>query len=94
MLHIEFSYKYTQAEAREVFNGAGLRLIQRWTDSRRLHSIYLLEKPAFFFPSLAASHEISLKQDTRVNPYGLPSLDEWEQMWKCWDSVTVRSFSL
>ncbi|KAK4702985.1 L-histidine Nalpha-methyltransferase / hercynylcysteine S-oxide synthase, partial [Phenoliferia sp. Uapishka_3] len=84
MVRIEVSYKYTQLEALALFDAAGLRLVQQWTDSRRLHSIYLIEKPAFHFPLHA-----SLGVAPAINPYGLPSLHEWETMWKTWDTITL-----
>lgn len=84
MVRIEVSYKYTQVEALALFDAAGLRLVQQWTDSRRLHSIYLVEKPALHFPLHA-----SLAVAPAVNPYGLPSLQDWETMWTFWDTVTV-----
>ncbi|KAL8286340.1 hypothetical protein RQP46_004828 [Phenoliferia psychrophenolica] len=83
MVRIEVSYKYTHVEALALFNAAGLRLVQQWQDSRRLHSIYLIEKPAFHFPLHA-----SLTVAPAVNPYGLPTLQDWETMWKCWDTIT------
>lgn len=87
LLAIEVSYKYTQAEARVVFDVAGLRLVQQWTDSRQLHSLYLLEKTPFFFPSSAAL--LKTPSPIAANPYGVPSIAEWETMWKCWDAMTV-----
>ncbi|KAM0756260.1 hypothetical protein T439DRAFT_308725 [Meredithblackwellia eburnea MCA 4105] len=82
MVRIEVSYKYTHFEAQSLFDAAGLRLVQRWSDSRQLHSIYVVEKPKFYFPLRS-----SIPAGT--NPYGLPSLEEWETMWKCWDSITL-----
>lgn len=66
-------------------------MIQQWTDSRRLHSLYLIEKPSFYFPLV---QEITLSTPPKVkhNTYGVPSLAEWEQMWKYWDTLTVSSF--
>lgn len=87
MVRIEVSYKYTQLEAQELFDAAGLRLVQRWTDSRNLHSIYIVERPSFHFP---LHHSLA----PQTNPYGLPSLKEWETMWVCWDTITVRDFLL
>ncbi|KAI5481354.1 hypothetical protein MNV49_004976 [Pseudohyphozyma bogoriensis] len=88
MVAIEVSYKYSQVEALALFNRAGLRLVQQWTDSRRLHSIYLLEKPDFHFPLTR-----TLGTDASVNPYGAPSMEEWETMWKYWDNLTLGTIT-
>lgn len=89
-LAIEVSYKYTQAEARAMFHAAGFRLVQQWSDQRRLHSIYLLEQPAVMFKSNSPALE-AIGMDVPENPYGVPSLAEWKQMWKTWDMLTVRA---
>lgn len=85
---MEVSYKYTQPEARALFHAAGFRLVQRWSDSQRRHTVYLLEQPAVLFPSNSPLlKELGVQQP--ANPYGVPSLDEWAQMWKTWDILTV-----
>jgi hypothetical protein len=92
LIAIEVSYKFTQIEAQAVFDAAGLRLVQQWSDSRSLHSIYLLEKSTFNFESCLPLVEIP--KEVTKNPLGLPSLDEWEMLWKTWDAVTVSPVSL
>ncbi|GAA6059119.1 hypothetical protein JCM10212_003866 [Sporobolomyces blumeae] len=95
LLQIEVSYKYTPSEALALFHLSGLRLIQQWTDSSHRHSLYLVEKPGMFFPSQAAEHvllgdeaveqqEKEAKKD-KTNPYGLPSMNDWEEMFRAWD---------
>lgn len=90
LIHIEFSYKYNHTEVLELLNAAGLRLIQQWTDSRKLHSVYLVERPSFFFPSVVTLKKEAEANGTVFNPYGLPTLREWDNLWKCWDMVTTE----
>lgn len=68
--------------------------MQHWTDSSRSHYLYLVEKPRMWFPSTKASAAkmlgIELDEADKVNDYGVPSLTEWEDMWKAWDGLMVR----
>lgn len=47
-----------------------------------------------WFPSTKASAAkmlgIELDEADKVNDYGVPSLTEWEDMWKAWDGLMVR----
>ena len=94
LLAIEVSYKYLFSEAVALFHLAGFRLVQHWTDSSRSHYLYLVEKPRMWFPATKTSSAqmlgIELDEDERVNDYGVPSLSEWEGMWKAWDGLMVR----
>jgi len=86
LLQIEVSYKYTRAEALSLFHLAGLRLIQTWTDSSQRHSVYLVEKPFVFFPSLTAGQHLGIEDSTvGKNDCGVPALEEWEEMFRAWD---------
>ncbi|GAA5833679.1 hypothetical protein JCM11251_003203 [Rhodosporidiobolus azoricus] len=96
LLQIEVSYKYTFSEALALFHLSGLRLVQRWTDSSDAHSLYLVEKPKMWFPSGKASAKRMLgieekvgKEEEEENQYGLPRLEEWEEMWKAWDGLML-----
>ncbi|MCO5590102.1 hypothetical protein L7F22_044071 [Adiantum nelumboides] len=51
LIHTESSYKYNEREALDIFDYAGLRIINRWSDSKDRYDIYLVERPAFHFPS-------------------------------------------
>jgi len=91
LLQIEVSYKYTRGEALSLFHLAGLRLIQTWTDSSHRHSVYLVEKPFVFFPSLTAAKHLGIEQSTiEKNDCGVPALEEWEEMFRAWDWLMVR----
>ena len=43
-------------------------------------SVFVLEHAPFSFPSLRES----------ANPYGPPTRDEWQRLWKAWDLVTLE----
>lgn len=56
---------------------------------------YIIERPLFVFPPLSA---IKCLQATGSLPQALltgnvPSLEEWELLWKAWDSVTLQMIS-
>ncbi|GAA5944797.1 uncharacterized protein JCM15063_001669 [Sporobolomyces koalae] len=86
LLQIEVSYKYTRAEALALFHLAGLRLVQTWTDSSHRHSLYLVEKPQTFFPSLSAAKYLGIESVSSCkNQYSAPSLADWEEMFKAWN---------
>ncbi|GAA5868052.1 hypothetical protein JCM8547_000789 [Rhodosporidiobolus lusitaniae] len=95
LLQIEVSYKYLFSEALALFHLAGLRLVQHWTDSSNSHMLYLVEKPRMWFPLSWKSAakmlgiEDSQPEKRDENPNGLPSLEEWEVMWKAWDGLMV-----
>ncbi|GAA6013912.1 hypothetical protein JCM11491_000470 [Sporobolomyces phaffii] len=89
LLQIEVSYKYTGAEALSLFHLAGLRLVQTWTDSSHRHSLYLVERPTVFFPSSQALKYLGASQPAKAkNDFGVPSLAEWETMFRAWNWLT------
>lgn len=84
LIRIERSYKYTPREAASMLAAAGLRVVQKWTDDEKSgegYAMYLAEKPAFHFPSSVDA------LDGGENPFGLPSLKEWDRLWAAWDCV-------
>lgn len=100
----------------DLFDAAGLRCIQKWTDSTSRYDIWLVEKPSFHFQSshsltghrrrsslsiedandVTGSWEFDSDGSTggagiptlRIG-FGLPTLQDWELMWKAWDTVTL-----
>ncbi|GAA5982534.1 hypothetical protein JCM10908_006688 [Rhodotorula pacifica] len=94
LLNIEFSYKYTYAEAVALFHLAGFRLVQYWTDSSRSHYLYLVEKPHMWFPatkeSAAKMLGVQVEDAEKENDYGVPTLEKWEEMWRAWDGLMLK----
>lgn len=57
-------------------------------DSTSRYSLWLLERPPFSFPLLpsptASAGEII------GGKFGVPSMQDWQDMWNAWDFVTLR----
>lgn len=83
-------------DAYTLITEAGLRTIQRWTDTSSRYSLWLLERPPFFFPLLSSPHacnkqgELVLKKSYSSSPFGVPSPQDWENLWAAWDCITRR----
>ncbi|KDE07160.1 hypothetical protein MVLG_02564 [Microbotryum lychnidis-dioicae p1A1 Lamole] len=87
LMQIEVSYKYNRNEALALFHAAGMRVVQRWSDSTQKYSLYLVERPTIAF---SLSNHPSLQQfgvTPSPNAYGLPSVDEWKTQWASWDML-------
>ncbi|KAF7972559.1 hypothetical protein HWV62_17674 [Athelia sp. TMB] len=76
MIRVEVSYKYSEADVHQLFTNSGLRPIQRWTD-----------KAASVLP---ASRALIPKRCYSSSPYGVPALQDWQNMWAAWDFITRR----
>ncbi|SCV74577.1 BQ2448_7606 [Microbotryum intermedium] len=87
LIQIEVSYKYNQNEALVLFHAAGMRLIQRWSDSSRKHTLYLVERPGIAFSTSSHPSLQSFGVSSPPNPYGLPSVEEWKVQWASWDML-------
>jgi len=77
-----------------MFTTAELRPVQRWTNKSAQYSLWLLERPQFSFPLLSSPHTLG---DTNLTgtyysttPFGVPSREEWRNLWAAWDFVTTR----
>lgn len=75
--------QFSESDAYSLFIESNLRPIQRWTDSARQYSLWLLERPPFLFPLLKAPTKTS-------TPFGIPSTQDWEILWSAWDMITLR----
>lgn len=58
LIHMEASYKFGERETLNLFDYAGLRVVQRWSDATDRYDIWLVEKPAFHFSNSAACPEL------------------------------------
>lgn len=120
LIHVESSYKYNEREALDIFDYAGLRVINRWTDSSERYDLWLVERPSFHFSSTrlltgsrqdigaglsvaqangirgswefdsdAGAGSNSIREPVVHATWGLPSLRDWDDMWRAWDTVTL-----
>ncbi|KAF7314700.1 DUF323 domain-containing protein [Mycena kentingensis (nom. inval.)] len=93
---IEESFKFSENDAYTLFSEAGLRQIQRWTDPAARYSLWLLERPRFAFPLLSSPRacntagELVPKTALSSSPFGVPSPQDWQNLWAAWDLVTRR----
>ena len=71
-----------------LFTDAGLRPIQRWMDSTSRYSLWSLERPSFTFPLLLSP--TAPTEETIDKKFGVPSMRDWQDMWKAWDFVTLQ----
>ncbi|KIM89427.1 hypothetical protein PILCRDRAFT_813358 [Piloderma croceum F 1598] len=96
MIQVEVSYKYSETDVHVLFTEAELRPIQRWVDSFSQYSLWLLERPPFMFPLLSSPSASVLsgglvpKRSYSSSPFGVPSIQDWQNMWTLWDFVTRR----
>lgn len=83
LIAIERSYKYTVDEANALFAASGLRIVRKWADTEQtgVYNLFLLEKPQFAFPSTLDA----IKKGE--NPFGVPTLQNWDLLWSAWDCV-------
>ncbi|KAJ6582790.1 DUF323 domain-containing protein [Mycena sp. CBHHK59/15] len=88
--------KFSEVDAYTLFTEGGLRPIQCWTDSESRYSLWLLERPPFMFPLLSSPRacnskgELVLKKLYSTSPFGVPSPQDWENLWATWDGITRR----
>ncbi|KZT11762.1 DUF323 domain-containing protein [Laetiporus sulphureus 93-53] len=96
LVRIEVSYKFSERDAYTLFTRANLRPIHRWLDSSSRYSLWLLERPPFMFPllspSIGAPEKAALVPASKSSqtPFGMPTLDDWQNMWDAWDFITQR----
>ncbi|KIY63926.1 hypothetical protein CYLTODRAFT_425697 [Cylindrobasidium torrendii FP15055 ss-10] len=94
LVKMEQSVKFSDTDAYTLFSESGLRPVQRWTDSTGRYSLWLLERPTLTFPLLSSA--ISCNRQGLLVPktlyssstFGVPSPQEWENLWALWDLVT------
>jgi L-histidine Nalpha-methyltransferase / hercynylcysteine S-oxide synthase len=88
--------QYSEADVYKLFTEAELRPIQRWMDSASQYSLWLLERPPFMFPLLSSpsasvlSEDIVPKPPYCSSPFGVPCIQDWQNLWVLWDFITRR----
>lgn len=85
---LERSYKYDKREVDELWEKSGVVEVGRWSDSDKAYGcqfvycpntvdIHVVQASPFFF-HLAPTKTL------------VPSLNEWRELWKAWDMVTLQ----
>ncbi|KAJ4482382.1 DUF323 domain-containing protein [Lentinula aciculospora] len=99
LVKIEESWKFSETDVHTLFSESNLRPVQRWIDNSSRYSLWLLERPAFIFPLLKSPKacnsygELVRKQVCSSSNFGVPSPQEWENLWVAWDTITLRMIS-
>jgi len=95
LLHVEWSYKYSQSEALDLFQSSDLRIIDSWKASSSEYRLYLLERPSVRFDTPPNTMPGDSKErDVIVNSIkGVPKWEDWLALWKLWDHITLDMIS-
>ncbi|KAJ3161655.1 hypothetical protein HDU86_006425 [Geranomyces michiganensis] len=75
IINVEYSYKWSQDEVDNLVETSQLYNVGKWTDPKDMYDLHLFQKPPFFFPKSVPTRPV-------------PSLAEYEQLWKAWDVIT------
>ncbi|KAF2771460.1 hypothetical protein EJ03DRAFT_342216 [Teratosphaeria nubilosa] len=76
-IRIEESYKYNQAQAKQLWRESDVLETDAWTNQKGNYALHFL-KPTKMFPT---KPEVYAK-------HPVPSLEDWHQLWSTWDLVT------
>ncbi|KAJ3109264.1 hypothetical protein HDU97_007758 [Phlyctochytrium planicorne] len=94
LINIEYSVKYSPREITQLVSRARLHHPACWTDPSGRYDLHLFSRPPFTMEGSSsiekAVEDLKLEDDvtegTRLE--GVPTLPEFEEMWKAWDLVT------
>ncbi|PWZ01904.1 hypothetical protein BCV70DRAFT_53228 [Testicularia cyperi] len=82
LIHMEASYKFSERETLNLFDFAGLRVVQRWSDSSDRYDVWLVEKPAFHFSNSGVQAKIPALDLADADPNGeQPSSQKIDDGW-------------
>ncbi|KAI9652788.1 MAG: hypothetical protein M1831_006590 [Alyxoria varia] len=80
-VRFEESHKYDQEDLANLWHGACLTEKLSWTNARGDYAMHLLAPQNFYaFPTVPAGYA----------PQPAPTWDEWQHLWKIWDTVTRK----
>ncbi|KAJ7188576.1 C-type lectin protein [Mycena filopes] len=71
-----------------AFSLASLRSVLSMSSSCGQYAIHILERPAVVFPPL--SHTPSFSVSTKTASGNIPTVEEWVNLWRAWDMVTLQ----
>ncbi|KAF8928412.1 hypothetical protein BGZ47_001651 [Haplosporangium gracile] len=76
LINVEYSYKWSLQESTQLFEDTEMTKVGQWTSASNRYDLHLVQKTPFYFKIPAADKP-------------LPSQDEWTELWKSWDLVTM-----
>ncbi|KAG0240697.1 hypothetical protein BGW41_006694 [Actinomortierella wolfii] len=76
LINVEYSYKWSLEESTQLFDKSRFTRIGQYTSDSQRYDLHMLRKDGFYFP-------VTLPDSP------LPSAEEWNQLWKAWDTVTI-----
>ncbi|KAL4071260.1 C-type lectin protein [Scleroderma yunnanense] len=82
MLHDGKTKPLTAEQALNIFSASGLRSVYSIRSADGNITLHCLERPQVSFPPLLLPTPFS-------SPFGVPTLDEWHNLWDAWDLVTL-----
>ncbi|KAI9893191.1 MAG: hypothetical protein M1814_000739 [Vezdaea aestivalis] len=81
LVQVESSYKFDPARATKLFETAGLAQGALFGSADGQHYLHMLSRAPFQLSPVGAD---------QYAPTPAPTLAEWEQLWACWDQVTLQ----
>ena len=77
--------QYSEGDTYRLFSDANLRPLRRWKDPDSGYCLWLLERPPFNF-KLPRSPATTISN----TPFGIPTLQEFQESWAAWDFITRK----
>jgi hypothetical protein len=100
LILVERSYKFSPDDAYRLFDQAGLRVIQKWSDSpdpvAPTHTLYLIERAEFHFFRTAPWPSMG---DLPLSPADRPVIHKdassnWQLLVQIWDTISTHSLPI
>ncbi|KAJ3109712.1 hypothetical protein HDU96_007157 [Phlyctochytrium bullatum] len=83
-INIEYSVKYSAKEVSELCDRAGLYHTFAWSDNSNRYGVHLFSRPPFHLRST----DVTSKKSYPGSMGGVPTMRQFEEIWKAWDTVT------
>ncbi|KAJ3412755.1 hypothetical protein HDV05_000276 [Chytridiales sp. JEL 0842] len=97
LINIEYSVKYSPDEVDELVDLAGFYQPGKWTEKMGRYDVHLFQRPRFTLArrvldvkkdeASEVAHVVAAKKKEVFE--GVPSLEEFEELWKLWDTVSL-----
>jgi len=84
LINVEYSYKWSLAESSQLFHDTKMAKIGHWASPSRRYDLHMLRKVPFF------------QSNAPICPSPLPwipSMEDWTELWKAWNMVTMEMIS-